>query len=327
MVFQILRHLQGVFTVPGHPQMQGFQSDVQQEGVHGRLDGAKIPHELGGRLGDIRLLPEFFRIDDAVIGLVRRAQSRKFVRIQAPVKIAGIHDGPAHAHGMAVHIFGGGMGHDIRSPLKGIAVDGRGKGIVHDQRDLVRMGRLRELFNVQDHQRGVGDGLRKHALRILLKGRAERIIIGVRIHDAAGDSHLLHGIDDQVEGTAVNGGGKHHMVSRLTDVEHGVMVGRLSGGSEHGSHAALQLADLLRHAVVGGILQSGVEIAFLLQIEQPAHLLGGLIFKGRALINGKHARLPVLRLPAGLNAYGFLFVWFFHLPFSLCYVCPRPAAS
>ena len=71
------------------------------------------------------------------------------------------------------------------------------------------------------------------------------------------------------------------------------------------------------HAVVGGILQSGVEIAFLLQIKQSAHLFGGFVFKGRALINGKYAWLPVLRLPAGLNAYGVLFVWFFHLLFPL----------
>ena len=103
------------------------------------------------------------------------------------------------------------------------------------------------------------------------------------------------------------------MISRFTDIEYRVVICRLTGRSEHGSNAAFQLTDLLCHTVVGGILQSGVEIAFLLQIKQSAHLFGGFVFKGRALINGKYARLPVLRLPAGLNAYGFFFVWFLHL--------------
>ena len=175
------------------------------------------------------------------------------------------------------------------------------------------MGRLCELFNIQNYQSRIRDGLRKHAFRIVLKRSAEGVVIVIRIHDAAGNPHLLHGIDDQVEGSSVNRGGKHHVISRLTDIEHRVVICRLTGRSQHGCNAALQLADLLCHAVVGRILQPGIEIAFLLQIEQSAHLLGRLVFKGRALINGKYARLPVLRLPAGLNAYGFLFVWFLHL--------------
>ena len=312
MIFQEARHLHGVFTVSGHPQMKRFQPHVQKERILRRLDGAKIAHQLYRCLPYVRFLSEFFRIYDAVIGIIGFTQARELFRIKAPVKIAGVHNSAAYAHGMSVHVLGGGMGNDVRPPFKRIAVNGRGKGIVHNQRHLMGVGRLCKFFNVKHHQRGVGNGFRQHTSCIFLKSLAEGFIVRIRIHDSAGNSHFLHCYGDEVEGAAVNGGRKHHMAARLTDIEHRIIVSGLAGGCEHGRHAALQLADLLRNTVIGGVLEPGVKIAVLLQIEKASHLLGGIVFISGCLIDGKDPGFPVSGLPARLDTYCFFCVWFLH---------------
>ena len=49
---QVLGHRQGVLTVAGHPHVEALQPQVQQKGVLRGLDGAEIPHKLGGTFGD-----------------------------------------------------------------------------------------------------------------------------------------------------------------------------------------------------------------------------------------------------------------------------------
>ena len=109
---------------------------------------------------------------------------------------------------------------------------------------------------------------------------------------------------EEVIGAAVDRGGSHHMVAAAGDVENREEIGRLAGGGQHGRRAALQLGDLGRHAVVGGVLQAGVEIAAGLQIEELAHVLGGVVFEGRALHDGDLPGLSVFRRVAALDTNG-----------------------
>ena len=83
-----------------------------------------------------------------------------------PVKPASVHDGSAHGRAVPVHVLGGGMRHDVRAPLQRPAVDGRGKGVVHDQGYAVRVRGSGKLLNVQYGQRGVGDGFAKDGLGV-----------------------------------------------------------------------------------------------------------------------------------------------------------------
>ena len=91
----------------------------------------------------------------------------------------------------------------------------------------------------------------------------------------------------------------------LRDIEHGEEIGRLAGRRQHGSGAALELGDLRRHRVVGGVLQARVEIARLLKIEQLAHMLARVVLPRRVLIDGNLARLGIARAIAALHADGF----------------------
>ena len=63
------------------------------------------------------------------------------------------------------------------------------------------------------------------------------------------------------------------MVARLADIKDCIVVGSLPGGGQHRRCAALQLADLCRHAVVCGICKTAVKITGFLQIKKPSHLL------------------------------------------------------
>ena len=309
MAVQEFGHGLTVFHMLGHADVEGFEAQIQQKSVLGGLDGAEVPHELGGALGDEGAgQTELFHIGDAVIALVGGAQAGELVRMGCPVELAAVHDGAAHRRAVAVHVLGGGVGDDVRAPLKGTAVDGGGEGVVHNQGHAVGVGHLGELLNVQYGQGRVGNGLAKHGLGVGLEGGAQLLLAGVGGDEGGSDAHLRHGHGDKVEGAAVDGGAGDDVVPALADVEQGEEVGRLTGGGQHGGGAALHLRDFRRHIVVGGVLEPGVEVAAGLQIEQLAHVLAGVIFEGGGLDDGNLAGLAVAGGVAALYALGADFV-------------------
>ena len=221
-----------------------------------------------------------------------------------PVELAAVHDGTAQYGTMAVHVLGGGVGHDVGTPLEGAAVDRGGEGVVHDERHAVGVGCLRKLFNVQHGQGGVGDGLAEYDLGVGAERGVQLFLGAQRVHKGGLDAHLFHGDRDEVEGAAVDGAGCHDVVPGFTEVEQGKKVGRLAAGGEHGSGAALQLADLFGHQVTGGVLQTRVEIAVGLQVKELAHVLAGGVLEGGGLDDGDLAGFAVSGRIAALHADG-----------------------
>ncbi len=290
--------------MPCHPQGEGFQADVQIIGVLGGGDGAQVPHELGGGLGDVGpLQAEALRIGDPVVALVGGTQTGEFVGIPGPVKPPAVHNGPAHGIGVAVHVFGGGVGDDIGPPGKGAAVHRRGKGVVHDERDPVGMGGLGKFLDVQHRQGGVGDGLPKNRPGFRPKSVVQLLGGAGRVHEGEGNAHTLHGHGEEVVGAPVDGGRADHMLSAGDDVEDGVKGCRLTGGGEHSGRPPLQGADFRGYPVVGGVLQAGVKIPAGLQIKEGPHLLAGGVAEGGGLDNGDVAGLPVAGDIPGVEAF------------------------
>ena len=205
---------------------------------------------------------------------------------------------------MAVHILGGGVGHDVSAPLEGAAVDRRGERVVHDERYAVGVCGLGELFDVQHGEGRVGDGLTKHDLGIGLEGSIQLFLAAQRVHEGGGNAHLLHGDGDEVEGAAVDGAGRHDVVACLAEIEQRKEVGGLTAGRQHGGGAAFQLADLFRHHIAGGVLQAGVEVAVGLEVEQPAHVLAGSVLERSGLDDGDLAGFAVAGGVAALHADG-----------------------
>ena len=96
-----------------------------------------------------------------MVGGIRAGQPWEPSGMLLPVKIAAVNNAPSHAHGMAIHVFGGGVSYNVGPPLKGAAVYRRGERIVHNQRDAVVMGYFGKTLNIQDDQRRIGQRLRK----------------------------------------------------------------------------------------------------------------------------------------------------------------------
>ena len=306
VVLQVSGDGVGVGAVLLHAEGQALQTQVQHECILGGLDAAEVTHQLGGTLGDESALQaETLGVGDAMVAVVGGGQAGELVGVGSPVELAGVDNDAAHGGSVTIHILGGGMGDDVSAPLEGTAVDGGGEGVVHDQGHAVGMGGLGELLNVQHRQGRVGDGLAENQLGVGPEGGVQLLLGAVGIHEGGFQTHLLHGHGEQVEAAAVDGGTGHDVVAAASDVEHGHEGGSLAGAGEHGSGAALQGADLGRHGVAGGVLQTGVEIAAGLQVKELAHILGGIVLERGTLNDGDLAGLAVAGGIARLDAQGF----------------------
>ena len=77
------------------------------------------------------------------------------------------------------------------------------------------------------------------------------------------------------------------MVSGFCDIDTRKEIGGLSGGGEDGPHTAFQIADLRGCGIYRRVLQPGVEVAAVFQVEEAGHLVGCFIFESGALDNGE----------------------------------------
>ena len=283
--------------------MKALKAQVEVEGVLGALDGPEVAHELRRRLGDEGTrLTELLGVDDAVIRLVRGGEAGELLGMGHPVELSGVDDCPSHGDAVPVHVLGGGVRHDVGTPLDRPAVDGRGEGVVDDEGHAVRMCGGGELLDVEDRERGVGDGLAEDALRVGTEGGVELLGRAEGRDERGLDAHLAQRVGEEVERAAVDGRRRHHVTARLADVEHREEVRRLAGAREHARGAALERGDLRRYGIVRRVLQTRVEVARGLEVEELAHVIGGLVPEGRRLDDGHLARLTVSRPVSRLHA-------------------------
>ena len=197
------------------------------------------------------------------------------------------------------------MGDDVRAPFDGPAVHGGGEGVIHNQGNAVPVGGRGEHLNIEHAQGRICDGFTENGLCVRPESGVQLFRRAVRRDEGEFNAHLFHRDGKEVIGAAVDGGAGHHMISGVGDVEHGVKIRRLAGGSQHCGGAAFQRTDLRGHGVTGRILQAGIEIAGGFQIKQLAHVLAGVVFEGGGLDDGDLAGFSVFRRVAALDAYGF----------------------
>ena len=219
-----------------------------------------------------------------------------------PVEVAAVNDATAYLRCMTVHILGGRVRHDVGTPLKGTAVDRRRERVVDDEGNTMLVCDACKLLDVQDFAARVRDGLAEQRLSIGTEG-GRNLLLGSLLRDESTlNTQFLQRHAKEVVCTTIYLIRGHEVVASLTDVEDGVEVGSLSAGGEHSAHATFKCRNLTCHGIVGGVLQTGVEIAFLLQVEEHGHLLRIIIFERRTLNNGQHAGVAVLGLPSCLYA-------------------------
>lgn len=103
------------------------------------------------------------------------------------------------------------------------------------------------------------------------------------------------------------------MVTCLANIEDSVEVGSLTAGSQHGGHTTFEGGNLSGHSVIRRVLQAGIEITAVFQIEKTCHLLAGIVFESCTLIDGQYAWFALLGVhPActhrvsGLNCFAIM---------------------
>ncbi len=92
------------------------------------------------------------------------------------------------------------MHHDVAAPLEGAAQIRRRHGIVHDHRDAVSVGNIRELFHIDDVARRIAEGLAIHRLRFGIDLAGDGVEVPV-IGEARFDTKLWQRIGKQVVST------------------------------------------------------------------------------------------------------------------------------
>ena len=177
-------------------------------------------------------------------------------------------------------------------------------GVVHNERHVMAMGDARKLLDVEHGAPGIADGLAEERLGVGPEGFLYGLLRVVGVDECAVYAQLLERYAEEVECASVDLVARHDMVACLADVEHGIEVGGLSAAGQHGPHAPFELRNLLGHHVVGGVLQSGVEIAFLLEVEEHGHLLRVIIFECSALDDGRFDGFAILSLVASVHTEG-----------------------
>ena len=116
------------------------------------------------------------------------------------------------------------------------------------------------------------------------------------------DSHLAEGDVEEIVCAAIDAGGTYHMVAGLADIEAGEEIGRLPRGCQNCTDTAFHLRDPGRYIVAGGILETRIEVARILEVEEPGHLLAVLILEGGTLDNWNLAGFAPLGSVSALNA-------------------------
>ena len=190
-----------------------------------------------------------------------------FISISIPVKIAAVHNRTANLHCMSVHVFAGGMCHNVSAPLKRAAVDWCRKRIIHNQRHFMIVRQFCKFFNIKHYQSRVGNCLRKHNLGVRTKCLRNLFRRIIRIYECAVNAELLHGNSEEVEGSSVDGRRCYDMITGLADIKHSIEVCSLAGRSQHTCHTTLQSGDSGSHRIIGRVLKTGVEISLLLQCK------------------------------------------------------------
>ena len=303
---------ESILAVTRHAEVKRFQTEVQEERILRRLNGTEVAHELGGSLRDEGALAESLRVSEAVVARIRFGEALELVVMGFPVEVATIHNAAAHRSSMAIHVLGGGVRHNVNAEFNRAAENRSREGVVDNHRNAVLVSEISKALEVENLTCRVCNGFAEEALGVRAESLFDFFVAGILVNERAFDAELLHGDAEEIARTAVDGARANEVVARFADVEHRVEVGSLTGTREHRSHTAFESGDLGSHGVVRRVLQTGVEVAASLQVEQVGHGVAGFILESGALVDGEDARFTILRLPTALDAYSF---WFSH--FSL----------
>ena len=259
VVLQEVHHLQRVLHVALHAQRERLQPLNEQEGVERRQARALVPHERRAKLDDVGQIPHRVGENHAMVGGVGLRQAGEFAAGR-PVELSTVHNHTAHGCAVSANELRRRVDYDIRAVLNGPQKVGCGKGVIHDEGNAVPVRHRRDSLQIDHIRVGVAQRLGVEQFRVGLDSRIEVSGVG-RVNECRDDALLRQCVGKKVIGPAVEICGGDDVVSSDGNVLHGVGDGRRAGGSRQCRSAALQRCDALFKNVVGGVHQTGVDVA------------------------------------------------------------------
>ncbi|MNY04967.1 hypothetical protein D3C86_1376700 [compost metagenome] len=190
---------------------------------------------------------------------------------------------------MAANILGQGVDDDVGAVLDGAGQVGGRHGVVDDQRQPLRVGRVGQGGEVHHIAQRIADGLAEDRLGPLIGvGGDGGDVVGV--DEAHLDAVLGQGVGEQVVGAAIEGPRGDDVVARFSNGQNGVGDGRHARGHGQGRDAALQRRQTLLQHVRRRVHDPGVDIARHLQVEQVGPVLSVVEGVAGGLIDGHRHR-------------------------------------
>ena len=145
-------------------RLKPIEAALREKRVLRRRSGAQITHELRPSLCNIRELSEFFRINNAVIRVVRLGELGEFA--VCPVEIAAVNDNAAQRYRVTVHVLRRRVDNYIRAELERAAKHGSCERVINDKRNIIVVRQLREFLDIENRQSGICDRFAQNCLRV-----------------------------------------------------------------------------------------------------------------------------------------------------------------
>ena len=145
------------------------------------------------------------------------------------------------------------MHDDVGTMLDGPAEIGRGEGVVDQQRQAGVMRDLRDPGNIEHLEAGIADGLGDHQPRPRRNGSPESLEIA-RLDKGRRDAEAGQGVREQVDGAAVERGGRHDVIAGTEQRRDRQMHRRHAAcGTDRADAAFQRRQPLLEHRDVVGL--------------------------------------------------------------------------
>ena len=166
-----------------------------------RRIAAEITHKLHSCLDYIGGKGVFLRIDNPVIAFIGFCHTGK--SSVSPVKFPAVYDNSAYLYGVTVHILGGRMNYNIRSPLNRAAKNRRCKGVIHYQGNAVSMSGSCPHLYVKNGKGGICQCFAENRLCVILKCGVQLLLRSVLPYPNALYAHLFKGNAEKIYCAAV----------------------------------------------------------------------------------------------------------------------------
>ena len=173
MRFQELRHGQGVFAMPRHPQVQRFQPLQEQKRVERAQHAAQVAQPVRAAGDDVAQLADRLVEDRAVVRGIGLGELRPFLRLLGPVEPAAVDDHPADARAVAADELRRAVDRDVDAVVERPEKHRRQHRVVADHRQAVRVGHVGDRLVVEHVVLRIGQRFDVHRPGVGPNGRGD----------------------------------------------------------------------------------------------------------------------------------------------------------